>query len=54
MAYIRTSERLSGNPSCGQQWLPGWGKGVGFVEPDEDSVPDAEMFLVYALRMWHC
>ncbi|WUW24231.1 N-terminal phage integrase SAM-like domain-containing protein [Streptomyces sp. NBC_01463] len=83
MAYVRTNERLSGDPSCtvmwrtggsrtgqtqretfddeevakrfrdlvnghGQQWPPGWVKGEGFVEPDESSVPDAEMFSVYA------
>jgi hypothetical protein len=35
----------------GQHWPPGWAKGVfGFVEPDEDSVPDSEMFRVYAGR----
>ncbi|MFI6374773.1 tyrosine-type recombinase/integrase [Streptomyces sp. NPDC050546] len=83
MAYIRTNERLGGDPSFtvmwraggsrtgktqretfddedaakrfrdlvnghAQQWPPGWVKGLGFVEPDEDSVPDSEMFRVYA------
>ncbi len=32
----------------GQQWPPGWVKGVGFVEISESSAPDAEKFKVYA------
>ncbi|MFF3158001.1 tyrosine-type recombinase/integrase [Streptomyces sp. NPDC057910] len=43
----RFSELVNGH---GQQWPPGWVKGLGFVEEPEPEVDPQELFEVYASR----